>query len=43
MVSEQVTCTLDEALLLMRGRAQSSDTSLDYVALSVVKRDLRFD
>ena len=43
MVSVQVDCTLDEALLLMRARAASSDLSLAYIAKAVLGGSIRFD
>jgi hypothetical protein len=43
MVSAQVDCTLDEALLLMRARAASSDLSLAYIAKAVLDGNIRFD
>jgi hypothetical protein len=43
MVSVQVDCTLDEALLLMRARAASSDLSLAYIAEAVLDGSIRFD
>lgn len=43
MVSVQVDCTLDEALLLMRARAASSDVSLAYVANAILDGSIRFD
>jgi hypothetical protein len=42
MISVQVPCTLDEALLLMRARAQSSGQTLEYVATAVIVGDIRF-
>ena len=42
-VSVQVDCTLDEALLLMRARAASSDLSLAYIAQAVLDGSIRFD
>ncbi|MDP9335338.1 MAG: ANTAR domain-containing protein [Actinomycetota bacterium] len=43
MVSAQVDCTLDEALLLMRARAASSDLSLAYIAKAILDGSIRFD
>ena len=43
MVSEQVDCTVDEAMDLMNARAFSSNTTLEVVALSVLEGDIRFD
>jgi AmiR/NasT family two-component response regulator len=43
MVSVQVDCTLDDALLLMRARAASSDLSLAYVAEAILDGSIRFD
>ena len=43
MVSAQVDCTLDQALLLMRARARSSDLSLAYIAKAVLDGNIRFD
>ena len=43
MVSVQVDCTLDEALLLLRARAASSDLSLAYIAKAVLDGSIRFD
>ena len=43
MVSVQVDCTLDEALLLMRARAASNDLSLAYIAKAVLDGNIRFD
>jgi hypothetical protein len=43
MVSVQADCTLDEALLLLRARARSSDLSLTDIAGAVIDRDIRFD
>ena len=43
MVSAQVDCTLDQALLLMRARAKSSDLSLAYIAKAVLDGNIRFD
>jgi hypothetical protein len=43
MVSVQVDCTVDDALVLMQARADSDDRSLDAVARSVVHGDIRFD
>jgi hypothetical protein len=41
-VSAQVDCTLDEALLLMRGRAASSDRRLAEIVAAVLVGGLRF-
>jgi hypothetical protein len=43
MISVQVACTMDEALLLMRARAHNTGQTLDYVATAVVAGDIRFD
>jgi hypothetical protein len=43
MVSVQVDCTLDEALLTMRLRARSSDLSVAYIAKAVLDGNVRFD
>jgi len=43
IVSVQVDCTLDEALLLMRARAASNDLSLAYIAKAVLDGNIRFD
>ena len=43
MVSVQVDCTLDEALLLMRARAASSDLSLACIAEAILDGSIRFD
>jgi hypothetical protein len=42
MVSVQVDCTLDEALLLMRARAASSGLSLAYIAEAILDGSIRF-
>jgi hypothetical protein len=43
MVAAQVECSLAEALLLMRARAQSNDLSLVLIAKAVLDGTLRFD
>jgi hypothetical protein len=43
IVSVQVDCTPDEALLLMRLRARASDLSLAYIAKAVLEGNIRFD
>jgi hypothetical protein len=43
MVSVQVSCTLDEALLLLSARARTTDISIEQVAIAVVAGDIRFD
>jgi len=43
MVSVQVPCTLDEALLILSARARSDERSVDQVASAVVAGELRFD
>lgn len=43
MISVQVPCTLEEALVLMNARADHSRQSLHYVAAAVVAGDIRFD
>jgi hypothetical protein len=42
MVSVQVGCTLDEALVKMEARARSHDHTLEAVALAVIERRTRF-
>ena len=43
MISVQVPCTLDEALLLLNARARTDDLSVQHVASAVVAGELRFD
>jgi hypothetical protein len=43
MISVQVHCSVDDALLLMQARAQSSGWDLEQVAIVVVERRIRFD
>jgi ANTAR domain len=43
IICAQVSCTPDEALLLIRARARSSDTSATYIAAAVVDGSIRFD
>ena len=43
MVSVQVGCTVDDALLLMKARARSDDVSVDEIAAAIVEGTLRFD
>jgi hypothetical protein len=43
MVSVQVPCTLDEALLLLNARARTGDQTVEQVATAVVAGDIRFD
>jgi hypothetical protein len=43
MVSAQADRTLDEAVLLMRARARSSDLSVAFIAKTVVEGNIRFD
>jgi hypothetical protein len=43
MVSVQVPCTVEEALVLMHGRARTSHLTLEEVAAAIVDRNLRFD
>ena len=43
MISVQVTCTLDEALLLLSVRARTNQQSVQQVASAVVAREVRFD
>ena len=43
MVSVEAACTVDEALLLMRARAESTDLSLAYIARAVLDGSIRWD
>jgi hypothetical protein len=43
MVSAQVGCTGDQALILIERRARSDDLSVEDIALAVVERHIRFD
>jgi hypothetical protein len=42
-VAAQVDCTPDEALLLMRNRARSSDVSVLDIAEAVLRGEIQFD
>jgi hypothetical protein len=43
MISVQVSCTLDEALLLLNARARTDEQSVQRVACAVVAGEIRFD
>jgi AmiR/NasT family two-component response regulator len=43
MVSAQVGCTADEALILMNARAQTSHVSIEQVAAGIIDHLIRFD
>ena len=43
MVSVQVGCTVDDALLLMKARAESDSVGVDEIASAVLERTIRFD
>jgi len=43
MISVQVPCTLDEALLILRARARSDERSVEQIANAVVAGEVRFD
>jgi hypothetical protein len=43
MISVQVPCTLDEALLLLRARARTTNETEEEVAAAVVDGAVRFD
>jgi len=43
MVSAQADCTPEDALLILKARARSSDVSLAYVAAAVLRGEIRFD
>jgi hypothetical protein len=43
MVSAQVDCTLDEALVLMNARARASHLRVEEVASGVLDHLIRFD
>lgn len=43
MISVQVSCTLAEALLLLKARARTNDQTVGQVAVAVVAGDIRFD
>jgi hypothetical protein len=43
MISVQVPCTVEEALLLLEARARTNDVTVERVALAVVAGDIRFD
>ena len=42
MVSVQASCTVDEALVLMRDRATVQGETLDAIAEAVLERQIRF-
>lgn len=43
MISVQVPCTLEEALLLLDARALANDLSIETIAAGVVGGVIRFD
>jgi len=43
MISVQVPCTLDEALLILSARARTDERSVEQVASAVVAGEIRFD
>ena len=43
MISVQVPCTLDEALLLLNARARTDEQSVQHIASAVVAGEIRFD
>ncbi|HEY5170816.1 MAG TPA: ANTAR domain-containing protein [Acidimicrobiia bacterium] len=43
MVSAQVNCTVDEALIVMNARARTSHMTLEQVAAGIVHHLIRFD
>lgn len=42
MVAVQASCSLDDALALMRARAEATNCTLEQVAAGVIARDIRF-
>jgi hypothetical protein len=42
MISVQVPCTLDEALVLLNARARADEQSVQHVARAVVAGEIRF-
>jgi hypothetical protein len=43
MISVQVPCTLEEALVLLMARARTDEQSVQHVASAVVAGEIRFD
>ena len=43
MVSDQVDCTLDEALVVMNARARTTHLTMEHVAAGVLHHLIRFD
>jgi hypothetical protein len=43
MICAQVRCTLQEALVLLGGRARSSNLTVAQVAAAVIEGSIRFD
>ncbi len=43
MISVQVRCTMEEALLLLGARARTDNISIERTAAAVVAHEIRFD